>query len=97
MSAGLKGMIVLVSYSIFINLILVSFANMNVGISCPELVADYNKTGTVNETELVSNSASIIDIALSRCSGIPKWLFWIAEIPIILGLLYIIRSFIGAT
>lgn len=97
MTMSLKGMIVLVAYAIGINLVLISFANLNIGISCPELVESYNATGSLNATELSSSSASIIDIALNRCSGVPSWLFWVLELPVILGLLYIIRAFIGAT
>jgi len=94
---NLKGMIVLVAYAIGINLVLVSFANLNIGISCPELIESYNFTSSTNSTELTSNSASILDIALNRCSGVPSWIFWVLELPVILGLLYIIRAFIGAT
>jgi hypothetical protein len=93
----LKGLMVLVAYAIGINLLLVSFANLNVGVSCPSLSKFANTTATTNQTELTYNSASIIDIALNRCSGVPSWIFWIFEVPVILGLLYIIRAYIGAT
>jgi hypothetical protein len=93
----LKGLIVLVAYAIGINLLLVSFANLNVGVSCPNLSKFVNATATVNQSEITYNSASIIDIALNRCSGLPSWIFWVMEVPVILGLLYIVRAFIGAT
>ena len=93
-------MVVLIIYSISINLILLQFANMGIGISCENLQQSYNTS--YNETdfdssELKQSSASIVDLALGRCQGLPYWLVLVFELPIIVGLLYIIRGFFGVT
>lgn len=101
MSLNIKHMIILLVYAIGINLVLISFANMGIGINCSNIEdMDYNQTYNLtedNNTDIKQSSASIVDLALGRCEGIPYWLFMIFELPIIVGLLYIIRGFIGAT
>jgi len=101
MSLNINQIIILLVYSIGINLVLVSFANMGIGIECNSLDNyQFNQTYNLteeNNSEIKQSSASIIDLALGRCNGIPYWLFLIFELPIIVGLLYIIRGFVGAT
>ena len=101
MSLNINQIIVLLVYSFGINLVLVSFANMGIGIECNSLDNyQFNQTYNLteeNNSEIKQSSASIIDLALGRCNGIPYWLFLIFELPIIVGLLYIIRGFVGAT
>jgi hypothetical protein len=97
--------IFLIAYAIGINLLLVSFASLNIGISCGELGTKYNTTISVNESDttgIVSSTGVkgiglITSWALGRCEGLPSWIVWVFEIPVLVGLLFIIRSFIGAT
>ena len=107
MSLNINQIIVLLVYSFGINLVLVSFANMGIGIECNSL-DNYQFNQTYNQTELeqginsnpitLINSVRImVDLALGRCDGIPYWLFLVLELPIIVGLLYVLRGFVGAT
>lgn len=101
MSLQIKEIIILLMYAIGINLVLVQFANMGTGIVCNPLYdssynSTYNLTDTGN-TQIKQSSASIVDLALGRCDGLPAILVWVFELPIIVGLLYIVRGFIGAT
>jgi hypothetical protein len=97
--------IFLIAYAIGINLLLISFANLSIGISCGNLQTKYNSTFAVNESDttgIVSSSGVtgirlITSWALGRCSGLPSWIVWLFEIPVVIGLLYVVRSFIGAT
>ncbi len=79
---------------------LLESSNLGIGIDCGTLTEEYSTEYNVtdpNNTEIKESSASIIDLALGRCEGLPFWLFVIFELPIIVGLLYIIRGFIGVT
>lgn len=103
MSMRIKEIIIVLVYALGMNMLLLSFANMGIGIDCSNLQEEYthyNQTYNLTDSEnqeLKTSSASIIDLALGRCEGMPYWLFIILELPIIVGLLYIIRGFIGAT
>lgn len=101
MSLMVKEIIILLMYAIGINLVLLGFANLGSGNICANLYQPtYNKTYNSSDTsnaELGRNSASIIDLALGRCDGLPQFIVLIFELPIIVGLLYLIRGFIGAT
>lgn len=101
MSLMVKEILILLIYSIGINLVLLGFANLGSGTLCSNLYGStYNTTYNISDTnnvQLGKNSASIIDLALGRCSGIPQFLVLLFELPIIVGLLYLIRGFIGAT
>jgi len=100
MGLEIKSLVVIISYAIISNLILLSIANLNVGLSCPDLIINPTISG-LNYTSDVGTAtefrANVIDIATNRCSGIPAWLYWAFEVPVLIGLLYVVRGFIGAT
>lgn len=102
MSLDIKSTILTVAYAIGINLILVSFANWGIGFSCENVqyqqqqLTDSNYTD-INDPSSVEFRASVWDIIFNRCEDLPTVVWLIFEVPILIGVAYIIRGFIGAT
>lgn len=107
MGLMIKEILILFIYTICINLVLTGFANLNSGISCPN-VYSYSSSVSLNETEfetgvssnpitLTNTVITTINLITNQCEGIPYILVLIFELPVLIGFLYIARSFIGAT
>ena len=100
MALNIREIVVLLIYALSINLVLLGLANLGTGLNCGELETSYSTSYNLTDEDnldLKYSSANIIDLALGRCEGLPVWLFWVFELPIIVGLLYIIRGFVGLT
>ena len=100
MSLNIKHGIIILTYALVVNIILVSIANLGIGLDCGELTTEFNSTHNVTDidsTETKESAVSIIDIALNRCENLPYYIFILLELPIFLGLLILIRQLIGFT
>lgn len=104
MVGSIVEIISIVSIAILINYVLFSFAlNGFLNVSCPVLTAEYNETlnesfdvGGVTYTQDIS-WRDILSLATGRCEGLSIWIILIVEIPILLGLIYAGRLFVGLT
>ena len=104
-NTDITAVIIVVGYAIISNLILFEFAKLGIGINCPELENQLsNVTDTFNYTaedypnlRKGSPIVTIYQIAVGRCSGIEWWLYAISQVPVIIGILFIARKFIGFT
>lgn len=96
-----KEMIVILIYSIGVNLALFALANSGIPFNCDNpMMSVYNTTynsSALTYEQFGRSHTTIIDLAFPKCNGLPTWIIYIAELPVIIGLLYIIRQFIGAT
>lgn len=100
MGLSIKAIIVVIGYAIISNFVIVQIANLNIGVNCPQVVAEYSASDlnyTSDDGGAVTFRANVIDVATNRCSGLPGWVYWAFEVPVLIGLLYIVRGFIGAT
>lgn len=89
---------VILIVAFLINFLLVSFASLGVGITCPDLSTDYGTADYTYANQTVTLGADdIIDLALGRCDGLPFWLVLIIELPLIVGLFFYLRKFVGFT
>jgi len=91
MGISVTAIVILLMYSIGINVILLELAKVGVGVNCPNLSTSYN---TTNQSW---GWGDITDLALGRCEGLPFVLVALLELPVIAGLFYVIRAFAGAT
>lgn len=103
MTLDLKAMILVVIYAVLSNMILISVSDSFDGISCPdfslnEYTTSYNTSLNYTSDSLTQdNGASFFKLLLNRCNGLPYWVFWLTQVPTILGILYVLRAFIGFT
>jgi len=107
MGLMIKEIIILFIYMIGINFVLVGFANLGSGISCPDLYqvslnTSYNASEissgvTSNPISMTNMVRTVIQLVTNSCIGIPYVLVLLFEVPILIGFAYIIRGFIGAT
>lgn len=101
MAMDIRIVIFTIAYAIISNIFLVEYANMGIGIECQNVNAvSFNDTFNYtdeSDSNLANVRANAFDLALGRCEGLPWWIYWIFEIPFIIGIAYIIRGFIGAT
>lgn len=108
MGLMVKEIIIVTIYTIGINLILSSLSTSVGGVSCPNVYDLSNQDVSLNETELqsgissnpvtmISSVVTIFNLITNQCTGIPYILVLICELPILIGILYIVRGFIGAT
>lgn len=102
MTLDIKAMVVVFLYAVLSNFAIGSLALSDSSLACSNLrtqnfVYDYT-TGNYT-SDPVSQDAGInfFQVMLGMCQGLPWWLYWITQIPTILGVLYIIRAFIGFT
>jgi hypothetical protein len=98
----MKAIIVIFIYAVVSNYLMLSIANSGLGVDCRNLDTSLNTTYnvtdlTANTTDTKSSATDLINVALGRCSGFPAWMYWVFQVPTILGLLYVIRGFIGLT
>ena len=91
MGISVQAIVILIVYAFGINIMLLELSRIGVGIQCPTLSAAYNTTNSS------LSFSSITDLALGRCEGLPLYLVLLFELPVIAGLLYIARAFVGAT
>jgi len=101
MSLDIRAVIVTIAYAIGINLILLSIANLGIGLECGS-AEEFAYNETWNYTDLddpssVEFRANVWNIVFNRCEGLPTILWLLFEVPILVGIGYIIRGFIGAT
>jgi hypothetical protein len=102
MSLEIKSVIIVIAYAIISNLVMFSYANMGIGITCYREENEFDINTTINytdgsDTNLIEVRSNIFNVALDRCNGFPAWLFWVLEVPVIIGIIYIIRGFVGLT
>ncbi|OGY23297.1 MAG: hypothetical protein A2172_03775 [Candidatus Woykebacteria bacterium RBG_13_40_15] len=102
MTGTISEIVILLAVAFGLNYMLLSFAQLGIGIQCPNLQSTY---GTINETYEVGNTTytqrfgyrDIVNLAIGRCAGLPISLVILLELPLLVGLFYILRMFIGAT
>ena len=98
----IRDFIFLVLIFIGINLTLIAFASIGLGgISCEDVSQKYNTTIEVNnDTNIVGVTRSGVSILVGfisgECEGLPSWFLWL-DLAMFIGLLFLARSFIGAT
>lgn len=103
MTLDLKALIIVVLYAVISNLILVSMADSSNDIVCynferQEYDTSFNTSENYTADSTTGDSgANILKLMLNRCSGFPYWIFLVTQIPTILGVLYLLRAFIGFT
>lgn len=92
----MKSAVVLVIVMIGINLTILEFAKLNIGIECPNLEKEYIDVdgGVLNST---STWDTIRELVAGRCDGMPRGLILLVEIPLFVGLLLLINEFIPFT
>lgn len=97
----ITAIIFIIGYAIISNYILLQFANLGIGINCISEIETELNTSTdftiTNVTNYGSARAGILDLALGRCEGLPTVFYLLFELPVIIGLIYIGRKFIGFT
>jgi len=95
----ITAIIFVVGYAILSNIILLQFANLGVGINCGSIIESELNTSTdfsdTNITTYGQSRANILDLALGRCEGLPTLFYLLFELPVIIGLIFIGRKFIG--
>ena len=91
MGISVQAIVILIMYAVAINIILLELARIGIGINCPSMSSAYN---TTNRS---LGFSEITDLALGRCDGLPFILIVILELPVIAGLIYIVRAYIGGT
>jgi len=104
MAGSVLEIISIVGIALLLNVVLFMFASAGfLNLSCPDMVTDYNET--LNESFTVGGVVytqdigwnDIVDMAIGRCEGLPFLVVLLIEIPLLLGLLYVIRMFVGVT
>ena len=95
----IKPLLVFTMLAIGLNIVLVEFAITGV-IDCPNLVEEFYPDGNFTMENLTDGQAvnvrasTYVNLLLNRCSGMPWFIFWIVQIPIIMVLLYIALEYI---
>lgn len=89
-------------YGIVVNLIFINLSTIGIDMGCHYYERDLGLNTTINYTDTSDSSlrefrGNIFDVAFNRCDNIPAWIFWIFEVPFLIGLAYIVRAFVGAT
>ena len=101
MSLDIKAMVIIFIYAILSNMILINIAKTTDSVVCEniqEINYNYTYEGNYTQDEPTKESGvNLIKLALNRCVGIPFWIFWLTQMPTIIGILYLIRGFIGFT
>lgn len=95
MGISVNAIVLILIYAFGINYILLAMSYMNLGINCPSVDQNYNST--TNSTNYAQLYANAVSMALGRCDGLPFYIWLIFELPVIAGLLYVARAYIGAT
>lgn len=102
MGVDINQIVILLAVAIGSNLLLWAWATESGTIVCPDMNTEYT---TENLNYDVGNQSHSIDIgiddigslATGRCDGLPFWVVLIFELPLLAGLFYIARAFVGAT
>ena len=97
MALNIKSIIIVVMYAVLSTLFLTELGK--VGNICPDPPIKID-SGTIDigtDADIKTTAQVFLDILFNRCEGLPSWIYWIIEVPTILGLLYIARGFIGLT
>lgn len=100
MTLDMNAMIIIVVYAVLSNIFLFSLALSSDSLSCPNSKIEYEYNSTANytsDTYTKATGTDILSLLLGRCEGFPYWVIWLAEIPTVLGILYLIRAFVGFT
>lgn len=98
MGVPIKEIIITVSVSLALNFFLLMYANATGSINCPVYKFDYETESLTLQNQTVDlGYKDIVRMSMGQCSGIPLILIWIFELPLLVGLFYIIRAFVGAT
>lgn len=104
----IRAMIVVFLYAVISNLVLISFATIDNSLACPDIkqetvVQNYASENYTDDASLIkitsdtSKFTVLYNLVLGRCRGLEWWVYWITQVPTILGVLFVIRSFVGFT
>ncbi len=88
---------ILVIYAVIINFFLISLGSIS-GV-CPNL-DDTTFEGVENvtdDTDTKEQASAFLNIIMNQCDGLPLLLYLVFQVPLIIGILSVIRSFIGLT
>jgi hypothetical protein len=95
----IKSLLLFTMLAIGLNIVFVEFALIG-AIECPNLVDELYPSGNetldnaTDEGSVSSRATTYFNLMLNRCSGMPWYVFWIIQIPIVLVILYIILEYI---
>lgn len=99
MALDLKAIIVVIMYAVASNLFFILLSH-HAGIcdNLPDTVYfDENIENITDDIETKTSAITFINILLNRCDDFPSWIYWLFQVPTIIGLLYVIRGFLGLT
>jgi hypothetical protein len=98
---NVRDYILLILIFVGFNYLVIGFASISNEFSCINLEQKLNSNITVeNDTDIVGVTRTgvglIIGLISGECEGLPSWFKWL-DISMFIGLLFLARSFIGAT
>jgi hypothetical protein len=97
----IRDFIFLILIFVAFNFLVIGFASISSEFSCINLEQKLNSNVTVgNDTDIVGVTRTgvglIMGLISGECVGLPNWFKWL-DISMFIGLLFLARSFIGAT
>jgi len=102
MALSIRELTIFLVYAIGINIIFASLSNLGV-LECSNVSESFLQNDTyavqniTDDVDTKTSANNFISLILNRCDGFPAWIYWMFQVPLIIGLLYIIRGFIGVT
>ena len=101
MALDIKQIVILIFYLVATNLFFVLLGNVS-GF-CDNLPDEFdvdfdeNIGNVTDDSEVKMEANNFLNIILNRCEGFPGWIYWLFQVPGIIGVLYVIRGFVGLT